>query len=99
MAARVTKGGRRDKRFKVQAKGFAEQVRTQGGAETVRQDLGEMPLTLWLLVSGVVVALYLSRAARAPAKAATKKQPTVTLPTGGPPVLPPVGGFLSPGGT
>ncbi len=37
-------------------------VATEGGAAVVRQGLGEMPLTLWLIVAAVILYLYIRRA-------------------------------------
>ncbi len=76
--------------------------RAQGGAAVAREGIGEMPLTLFILVAAVIVWLYLSRMSKAQGTTAVvKRLPTVTItPRGGaPPILPPVGGFRSPGGT
>lgn len=61
----------------------------------------DMPLTTWILVSAVIVWLYLSRMSKAQGTTAVvKRLPTVTInPRGAPPILPPVGGYRSPGGT
>lgn len=39
-----------------------QRVVTEGGAPVARQGLGEMPLTLWVLVAGVILYLYIRRA-------------------------------------
>ena len=75
------------------AKTFAQRVKQEGAAAPVRQGLGEMPLTLWVIVAGVILYLYIRRANLGidthpgEGRAVTVK-PSVTLP--GPPVLPPV---------
>ena len=38
------------------------QVVTEGGGTVARRGLGEMPLTLWVIVAGVVLYLYIRRA-------------------------------------
>ena len=70
-------------------------VVTEGGGTVARQGLGEMPLTLWVLVAAVILYLYLRRANLGidthPGEAVTVR------PQRSPPVLPPVpGGFLPP---
>lgn len=55
-------------------------VATAGAGAVAQAGLGEMPLTLWLLVGGVIATLYLSRASRTPAKPAPKPKPTVRIP-------------------
>ncbi len=68
--------------------------------------LGNMPLTLYLVVAGVVLWLYIRRSSlgidQHPGEkvAIAPKRPTVTIQPrqGLPPILPPVGGYTAPGG-
>lgn len=99
-ASRVTKSGRRDRRFSNQAKGFRQQVVEQGAAAPIHQGLGEMPLTLWVIVAAVVLYLYLRRANLGidthpgEGKSVTvRPRPNVSV---GPPVLPPIPPFYIP---
>jgi hypothetical protein len=63
-----------------------------------RPGLGEMPLTLWVIVAAVILYLYLRRAgAHLPQAITGAPAPTVTLPAySGPPVLPQVPGTPGP---
>ena len=60
--------------------------------------LGQMPLTLWVIVAAVILYLYIRRANvgidlhPGEAQAAPANRPSVTLP----PVLPPVPGTFAP---
>jgi hypothetical protein len=69
---------------------FSQRVREEGGATVVRQGLGEMPLTLFLLVAGVVVWLYIRRAYLGIDTHPGEGRSVPVRPRSGPPVLPPI---------
>lgn len=41
---------------------IVQRVKEEGGATVARQGLGEMPLTLWVIVAGIILFLYIRRA-------------------------------------
>lgn len=90
-----------------------QRVVREGGGKVAREGLAEMPLTLFLLVAGVVLFFYIRRAhlgidlhpsEQTPAPVirptpTVKISPRAGVQVGpqGYPLLPPVGGLLSPG--
>jgi hypothetical protein len=68
--------------------GFSQRVREEGGATAVRQGLGEMPLTLFLIVAGVVLWLYIRRASLGIDKHPGEARSVPVRATKAPPVLP-----------
>ena len=84
-----------------------QRVVSEGGTSVVKQGLGEMPLTLWVIVAAVILYLYIRRAnvgidlhpgekVQAPLFA---PQPRVELRGTVPPVLPHVPGTFGPPNT
>lgn len=90
MAKRVTQAGKIDRRFSSKSAGLAAQTREVGGAQAAQTNLGEMPFTLFLLVAGVVIWLYIRRA-HLGIDTHPGEGRNIPLPSrGAPPVLPPI---------